>query len=136
MIDTPGGGQVRLDDVADVSVEPVPNVVHHEELLRNIDVGASMDGSRDLGSVVRDIDRILEDDVQWPLEFRAEMLGEYTERQAAQQRLLLLAIVAAAVIFLLLQAAFRSWRLAALASRDATDRPGRRTYSPHSSSGG
>ena len=115
MIDTPGGAQVRLVDVADVNVEPVPNVVHHEDLLRNIDVGASLDGSRDLGSVVRDIDRILAEDVQWPLEFRAEMLGEYTERQAAQQRLLLLAIVAAAVIFLLLQAAFRSWRLATLA---------------------
>jgi CzcA family heavy metal efflux pump len=115
MIDTPGGGQVRLVDVADVSVEPVPNVVHHEDLLRNIDVGASLDGSRDLGSVVRDIDRILEDDVQWPLEFRAEMLGEYTERQAAQQRLLLFAVLAAGVIFLLLQAAFRSWRLATMA---------------------
>ncbi|HEX2361031.1 MAG TPA: efflux RND transporter permease subunit, partial [Jiangellaceae bacterium] len=114
MIDTPGGGQVRLADVADVSIEPVPNVVHHEDLLRNIDVGASLDGSRDLGSVVRDVERSLEE-VQWPLEFRAEMLGEYTERQSAQQRLLLFAVLAAAVIFLLLQAAFRSWRLATMA---------------------
>ncbi len=114
MIDTPAGGHVRLMDVADVSIEPVPNVVHHEDLLRNIDLGASLDGSRDLGSVVRDIESRLED-VQWPLEFRAEMLGEYTERQAAQQRLLLFAVLAAGVIFLLLQAAFRSWRLATMA---------------------
>jgi CzcA family heavy metal efflux pump len=114
MIDTPERSQVRLIDVADVSIESVPNVVHHEGLLRNIDVGASLDGSRDLGSVVRDMERRLED-VEWPLEFRAEMLGEYTERQAAQQRLLLFAVVAAAVVFLLLQAAFRSWRLATLA---------------------
>jgi Cu/Ag efflux pump CusA len=42
------------------------------------------------------------------------MLGEYTERQAAQQRLLLFAGVAAIGIFLLLQIAFRSWRLATL----------------------
>jgi Cu/Ag efflux pump CusA len=77
-------------------------------------VGASLDGSRDLGSVVRDVERSLEE-VQWPLEFRAEMLGEYTERQSAQQRLLLFAVLAAAVIFLLLQAAFRSWRLATMA---------------------
>jgi CzcA family heavy metal efflux pump len=114
MIDTPGGGQVRLADVADVSIEPVPNVVHHEDLLRNIDVGASLDGSRDLGSVVREVERSLAD-VEWPLEFRAEMLGEYTERQTAQQRLLLFAVLAAAAIFLLLQAAFRSWRLATMA---------------------
>ena len=49
------------------------------------------------------------------LEFRAEMLGEYNERQAAQQRLLLFAVLAAIGIFLLLHASFRSWRLAALA---------------------
>jgi CzcA family heavy metal efflux pump len=113
LIDTPGGGHVRLAQVADVSIVSVPNVVHHEGLLRNLDVGASLDGSRDLGSVVRETERRLQN-VQWPLEFRAEMLGEYTERQAAQQRLFLYAIAAAIGIFLLLQASFRSWRLATL----------------------
>jgi CzcA family heavy metal efflux pump len=113
LIDTPDGGHVRLADVANVSIVAVPNVIHHEGLFRNLDVGASLDGSRDLGSVVRDIERRLED-VQWPLEFRAELLGEYTERQAAQQRLLLFAVAAAIGIFLLLQASFRSWRLATL----------------------
>jgi CzcA family heavy metal efflux pump len=113
LIDTPGGGHVRLAQVADVSIVPVPNVVHHEGLLRNLDVGASLDGSRDLGSVVREAERRLQD-VQWPLEFRAEILGEYAERQTAQQRLFLYAIAAAIGIFLLLQASFRSWRLATL----------------------
>ncbi|WP_144121440.1 efflux RND transporter permease subunit [Catellatospora sichuanensis] len=112
-IDKPGGGTVRLDEVADVSIVAVPNVVHHEDLLRNIDVGASLDGTRDLGAVARDIESRL-DKVEWPLEFRAEMLGEYTERQAAQQRLLLAAILAGIGILLLLQLAFRSWRLAVL----------------------
>jgi Cu/Ag efflux pump CusA len=114
MIDTPSGSQVRLADVADISIVPVPNVIHHEGLFRNLDVGASLDGSRDLGSVVRDIEDRLQE-VEWPLEFRAEMLGEYNERQAAQQRLLLFAVLAAIGIFLLLQASFRSWRLATLA---------------------
>jgi Cu/Ag efflux pump CusA len=104
---------VRLADVADVSIEPVPNVIHHEELLRNLDVGADLDGTRDLGSVASDIERRLEN-VAWPLEFRAELLGEYTERQAAQQRLLLGAGAAAIGIFLLLQASFRNWHLATL----------------------
>ncbi|MGE5763589.1 MAG: efflux RND transporter permease subunit, partial [Mycobacterium leprae] len=113
LIDTPDGGHVRLVDVADVSIQPVPNVIHHEGLLRNLDVGASLDGSRDLGSVVGDIEQRLEK-VEWPLEFRADMLGEYTERQAAQQRLLLFAVAAALAIFLLLQASFRSWHLATL----------------------
>jgi Cu/Ag efflux pump CusA len=52
--------------------------------------------------------------VDWPLEFRAELLGEFQERQAAQGRLTAFAIAAAILVFLLLQASFRSWRLATL----------------------
>jgi CzcA family heavy metal efflux pump len=114
LIDTPSGRQVRLRDVADISIVPVPNVIHHEGLFRTIDVGANLDGSRDLGAVVDDIEDRLET-VEWPLEFRAEMLGEYTERQAAQGRLLLFVGAAAIAILLLLQASFQSWRLAVLA---------------------
>jgi Cu/Ag efflux pump CusA len=40
------------------------------------------------------------------------MLGEYTEREAAQNRLLVVALAALVGIFLLLQAAFGSWKLA------------------------
>jgi Cu/Ag efflux pump CusA len=112
-IDTPAGDRVRLIEVADVTILPVPNSIHHEDLFRSIDVGASIDESRDLGSVVGDIEREL-DGVEWPAEFRAEMLGEYTERQAAQNRLLLFSILAAVGILLLLQASFGSWRLATL----------------------
>jgi CzcA family heavy metal efflux pump len=113
LIDTPGGGHVRLTDVAEVRVAPVPNVIHHFDLFRSYDVTANIDGSRDLGSVVEDVEERLEA-VQWPLETRAEMLGEFTERQAASQRLLLFAGAAAILIFLLLQTAYRSWRLATL----------------------
>src|SRR2546430_1058516 len=52
--------------------------------------------------------------VQFPLEYRAELLGEYAERLAAQDRVLTLAIAAAIGILLLLQAFFRSWRLATI----------------------
>ena len=112
-IDTPGGGQVALQEVADVTIVPQPNVFHHEGLFRNIDVGANVEG-RDLGSVVGDLERRLED-VKWPTEFRAELLGEFTERQSAARRLNVFAIAAAVGIFLLLQASFANWRLATLA---------------------
>jgi CzcA family heavy metal efflux pump len=113
LIDTPAGGHVRLKEVTDISIVSVPNVVQHEDLFRNIDVGASLDGTRDLGSVVADIDERLEA-VELPLEFRVEMLGEYTERQAAQQRLLLFAGAAAIGVLLLLQASYGNWRIAML----------------------
>jgi CzcA family heavy metal efflux pump len=113
LLDTPSGDHVRLADVADVRIAPAPNEIHHEGLSRNIDVSANVRG-RDLGSVVKDVESRLEN-VQWPLGFHAEMLGEFTERQAAQGRLFLFAIVAAIGIFLLLQASFASWRLATMA---------------------
>jgi CzcA family heavy metal efflux pump len=112
-IDTPAGGQVKLSEVADITIESVANVVHHEDLLRNLDIEAGLDGTRDLGAVVADIEKGMAQ-IDWPLEFRAEMLGEYNERQAAQQRLLIFAGAAAVVILLLLQVSYGSWRLATL----------------------
>ena len=112
-IDTPSGEYVRLQDVADVSVVPVPNQIQHQDLSRSLDVGANLDGSRDLGSVVADLEAQLEG-IEWPAGFRAELLGEFTERQAASGRLWAFAIVAAAGVFLLLMASFNNARLAML----------------------
>ena len=111
MIDTPSGEYVRLEEVADVKIEPVPNVIYHDSLFRSLDVGANIDGTRDLGSIVSDVEARL-DDYDWPAEYHAEFLGEYTERRAAANRLNTGAIAAAIGIFLLLQASFGSWRLA------------------------
>jgi len=99
--------------VASVTIEPVPNVIYHDSLFRSLDVGANIDGTRDLGSIVNELDLRLEN-YDWPAEYHAEFLGEYTERQAAQGRLNVGAIAAAIGILLLLQASFSSWRLAAL----------------------
>jgi len=112
LVDTPSGGHVSLGDVADVRVTPTPNVIEHDGMSRRIDVIANV-GERDLGAVVHDIQEGLES-VKFPQAYHAELLGEYTERQAAQSRLLLFAAAGALGIFLLLQASFGSWRLATL----------------------
>jgi Cu/Ag efflux pump CusA len=112
LIDTPGGGHVRLGEVASVAVKPTPNLVERDDNSRRIDVGANVRG-RDLGSVAREIDRRVKA-VDFPRGYDAEVLGEYQERQAAQKRLMIFAIGAAIGILLLLQASFGSFRLAAL----------------------
>jgi len=112
-IDTPDGGSVWLDEVADVSVNPTPNLIEREGGSRRIDVSANVSG-RDLGAVVADVEERLAG-IEMPLGFHTEMLGEFTERQAAQQRLLLFAGAALLAILALLQATFGSWRLTALA---------------------
>jgi CzcA family heavy metal efflux pump len=113
LIDTPSGEYVRLTDVANVDVVPVPNKIQHHDLFRSLDVGANLDGSRDLGSVVADLEAQLEQ-IEWPEGFRAELLGEFSERQAASGRLWTFAIVAALGVLLLLQASFTNGRLALL----------------------
>ncbi|HZA83021.1 MAG TPA: efflux RND transporter permease subunit, partial [Actinomycetes bacterium] len=73
---------------------------------------ASVSG-RGLGAVVSDVEAAL-GNVQFPLEYHAEVLGNATDEQAAQRRTLAIAAIAALLIFLLLQVAFGSWRLAAV----------------------
>lgn len=112
LLDTPDGGQVRLADVAEVSVLPTPNLIVREHNSRRIDVSLNSKG-RDLGAVVNDVKQRLEG-ISFPLGYHAEVLGEYQERQEAQNRLLLLGLACAIGVFLLLQASFGSARLAAL----------------------
>ena len=112
LLENPRDTRVRLDDVAALRIVPTPTVIHHEALSPRVDVVANVRG-RDLGSVSGDVARRLKQ-VKFPLEYRAELLGEYAERQAAQKRMLSFAIAAAAGIFLVLQACFGSWRLATL----------------------
>jgi Cu/Ag efflux pump CusA len=111
LIDTPGGEHVRLGDVADVRVAPSVNSITHQGVFRYIDVGADVVG-RDPSAVSGDIAQALEG-VQFPLEYHAEILGDYAAQQAEEQKLLGFAIAALIGIYLLLQAAFGSWRLAA-----------------------
>jgi CzcA family heavy metal efflux pump len=112
MVDVPGGGQVKLEDVADVHIKPAPSVIRHDNVSRSIDVTASI-GGRSLGAVVDDVETALKTQMSFPLEYHAEVLGDHADRQAAQRRTGIIALIAAVVVFLLLQAALGSWRLAA-----------------------
>ncbi|MGH9034361.1 MAG: efflux RND transporter permease subunit, partial [Acidimicrobiia bacterium] len=105
-------GQVRLHEVADVSLVSSPDVIEREGAFRRVDVTASVSG-RDQGAVLADVKRRLEA-VDFPLEYRAELIGEYQEKRAAEQRLLWLGGLAAVGMLLLLQACFGRWLLGAL----------------------
>jgi Cu/Ag efflux pump CusA len=112
MIDTPGGGRVRLGDVASVSVETYPTVIVHDATSRSLDVTAGVDG-RDLGSVLAELKTLLLT-VQMPLEYHIEVLSSPAVQQTSNLQIFGLALAALTGILLLLQAAFASWRLAAM----------------------
>jgi Cu/Ag efflux pump CusA len=113
LIETPGGEQVRLGDVADVRLTSAPIVIHREAISPYLDVAFNVAG-RDALAVTRDVKAALQT-FPFTLEYHAEVLGEFAARQAADQRTLLSGAVAAIGIFLLLQAAYGSWRLAVVA---------------------
>jgi Cu/Ag efflux pump CusA len=110
LIDTPGGGKLRLGDVASVKVVPSPTVIRHTDVSRYVDVTAGVRG-RSLDAVTQDVQQRLRG-IQFPLEHHAAVLGGYAAQRQQRQRVLSLAVAAAIVILLLLQAAFGSWRLA------------------------
>jgi len=112
LIDIPGGGYIHLSDVADVSINPTPNVIKHENLARRIDVGGNIRG-RDLGSIVADV-KVALAGVDFPHEYYPTLIGEYAEREAVANKMLIYAIISLIAIFFLLNTSFNSVRLATL----------------------
>jgi Cu/Ag efflux pump CusA len=112
IIDTPGGGHVRLGDVASVSIEPAAVAIEHREVARTIDVTADVSG-RDVGSVLDDVRGDLAQ-VHFPLEYRARVIDGSADGSNSLSWIALLVVIALIAVYFLLQACFRSWRLAAL----------------------
>ena len=50
LIDTPGGGRVKLADVADVTIRPAQSVVYRENASRRIDVSANVERSKPISA--------------------------------------------------------------------------------------
>lgn len=112
MIDKPAGGQVRMGDIADISIKPTPSVIWHESVFRSLDVYANVKGVNVNNAAEKLGEKIAS--VSFPLEHHAELLGDYKDRQSQAMRLALVIAAAVLGIYLLLQAAFRSWRFAGL----------------------
>jgi Cu/Ag efflux pump CusA len=114
LIDVPGGGHVRLGDVADVRVVQTPPVIRRDAVSRRVDVVADLDG-RSSSAVVADLERQLAT-MSFPIEYHAEVIAKTTADEIGIGRAIGFAIGAAIAALLLFQAAFNSWRLALVAT--------------------
>jgi Cu/Ag efflux pump CusA len=112
MIDTPYGGRVRLEEVADIAFVSTPNKIKRENNSRRIDVEANVRG-RDLGAVAEEVEDRIESMV-FPVGYYPQVLGEYHEREAAEENMFYISIGVAVLIFVILFASFRNWWLASL----------------------
>jgi Cu/Ag efflux pump CusA len=110
LIDSPRGGHVRLGDVASVRIVPAPHVIHRENVARSLDVVADVKG-RDVAAVAAEVHKRLKD-TRFPLEYRAELMGDFAKHEAARTRIRWVALACAIGILVILQAAFGSWTMA------------------------
>ncbi|MEC5200567.1 Cu/Ag efflux pump CusA [Arthrobacter sp. PL16] len=110
LIDKPGGGHVRLSDVADVRVTPHESVITHTDTSRHIDVVAKLDG-RSVGDITSDVNSGLAN-LEFPMEYHAQVPSQYSDQQNTAQLVWAVAGAALLGILVLLQTALRSWRVA------------------------
>ena len=107
MIDTPDGRKVPLASVADVTSAMGPNTINRENVRRKIVISANASG-RDLRSVVNDIRKRVDAEVELPEGYHVEYGGQFESEQAASRTLLLASLLSIVVIFLLLYMQFKN----------------------------
>ncbi|WP_404344099.1 efflux RND transporter permease subunit [Pseudoalteromonas mariniglutinosa] len=110
---TPTGAMVRVADVADVEIVTGPPQVRRDDVQRRVVIQANVQG-RDMGSVVADINDIINQQVDLPAGYGVTIGGQFENQQRAQQRLAIVVPIALLLIALLLYLAFKSVQQALL----------------------
>jgi len=113
MIDTYDGKKVPLSFVADIESASGPNSVSRENVQRKIVVSVNV-ADRDVGSVVNDIRKRVDERVQLPENYRVEYGGQFESAERATKTLLLASFVALLVVFMMLYQEFKSSKLASI----------------------
>ena len=83
LLDVPGGGRITLGEVADVRIGSSPASIDHDATSRSLDVTAAVSG-RGREAVVDDLKEQMSA-VSFPMEYHAEVLGDYTDRTGGAQ---------------------------------------------------
>ena len=102
-----GDAKVPLGQIADVVSSVGPNTINRENVQRKVVVSANVAG-RDLRSVVTDMRRIIEEQVELPEDYHIEYGGQFENEENASRTLLIASLFAIMVIYLLLYNQFRS----------------------------
>ncbi|AMR29502.1 multidrug transporter AcrB [Hymenobacter psoromatis] len=106
-IETPSGALIPVSQVADVSYEPGPNTINHENIQRRITVSMNVAG-RDLGSTVKEVQARINQQVKLPAGYYLTYGGQFESQQSASQKILWLSLFSLAGIFLVLYSHFKS----------------------------
>lgn len=110
LIDTHDGGKVPLSAVAEIVSVGGPNTISRENVQRKLVVSANVSG-RDALSVVEEIQRTLDSELQLPEGYRIEYGGQFESAKSATRTLILVFILALCVIYMLLYTEFKNLNL-------------------------
>lgn len=103
----PSGQRVPLSEVAEVYQGTGPNMVNREDMQRRIVVSANSHG-RDLGSLVKEIQTKIAENVKLPEGYFIKLGGQFESQQLAAKRIFWLASLALLGTFFVLYLHFRS----------------------------
>ncbi|MEA4840522.1 MAG: CusA/CzcA family heavy metal efflux RND transporter [Bacteroidales bacterium] len=109
----PTGGQIPLEQIADVEIKSGPAQVSREDTKRRITVGFNV-RNRDIQSVIDDVTKQIDAKVQMPTGYYVTYGGQFENLQAAKNRLGIAVPVALLLIFVLLFFTFHSVKQALL----------------------
>lgn len=110
LVDTPEGDKVRIGEVAEVRETENLAVIRRDKVSRYLDVTFGLSGVN-IHAAKADIENSFKQ-VQFPLEYHAELVGNFVELRESRSNLIGVTIACLIGIFLLLQASFWSWRFA------------------------
>jgi cobalt-zinc-cadmium resistance protein CzcA len=113
LLESSAGEQVRLNQVAQLSIERGPELISRESAQRRIIVQANVRG-RDLGSFVKEAQEHISAKLAIPAGYDLVWGGQFENQERASQRFLIVLPISVLIIFGLLFAAFGSARQATL----------------------
>ena len=103
----PTGGQISLDQLADIEIKGGPAQVSRENTKRRITIGFNVRG-RDVQSVIREVQAVINEKMNLPAGYYITYGGQFENLVAAANRLALAVPFALMLILLLLFFTFRS----------------------------
>jgi len=103
----PTGDKVFLQDIANVYASSGANMINREDQLRRIVVSANTQG-RDLGSIVQEVQKQIEQKVKLPPGYFVKYGGQFETQQKASQLIFFLGMISLVGVFVVLYLHFRS----------------------------
>lgn len=108
-INLPGGSQIPLKEVADISYQPGPMQISRDNTNRRTYVGINVEG-RDVKSLVEEIQQTLDEKLELPAGYYIRYGGAFENLERATKRLSLVVPLALALIFILVFFAIKSFK--------------------------